>query len=254
MVAVIFNFWWQEDPRPKFFACGVIIIYIFYQHNVQYYNTYNYTICYIHKVTISYSNVIVSTGVSLLHCLMIGSVRKNLPETIKSDNLNYLQFQSDLQIVYHFVLLYVSEMCSLTTEQVNQLIESCLDAKSFSYSPYSKFRVGCAILTMCGKVIKGCNVENVSYGLSVCAERTAYAKAVSDGYKSFKAVAISSDVEGSFTHPCGACRQFMSEFGDVEIIMVNNKRKYEVTTLSILLPNLFDNTALTNGQNNNTSA
>ena len=128
----------------------------------------------------------------------------------------------------------------LTSEQIDELIDASLEAKSYAYCPYSKFRVGCAILTTCGKIIKGCNVENVSIGLTICAERTAYTKAVSDGYKSFKAVAITSDVEGLFTYPCGACRQFMSEFGDIEVIVASNKKEFESSTLNQLLPKAFD--------------
>ena len=69
----------------------------------------------------------------------------------------------------------------LSSEDISSLIEVSLEAKNFSYSPYSKFRVGCALRTTCGKVFKGCNVENVSYGLTICAERTALVKAISEG-------------------------------------------------------------------------
>ena len=132
----------------------------------------------------------------------------------------------------------------LSDEQIRTLIDASLDAKTASYSPYSKFRVGAAVLTTCGKVVKGCNVENVSYGLTICAERTAYTKAVSDGITSFKAVVVTTDVEGTFTYPCGACRQFMSEFGDVDVIVASNDGKYEATTLGELLPKAFDKETL----------
>jgi len=140
---------------------------------------------------------------------------------------------------------------TLTKEEKDELIASSLNAKKFSYSPYSNFRVGCALLTTCGKVIEGCNVENVSYGLAICAERTAYVKAISEGYKQFKAIAVSTDVESNFVFPCGACRQFMSEFGDLVVITVRNDLKFEETTLGELLPRSFDDKALANGQENN---
>ena len=131
-------------------------------------------------------------------------------------------------------------MVALDDDIRKKLIEACIRAKEYSYSPYSNFRVGCAILTTCGKIIMGCN-----------AERTAYAKAVSDGYKSFLAVAVSTDVENTFTYPCGACRQFMSEFGDVEVICVCKNKSYEKTTLATLLPNSFEKVTLESGQRNN---
>uniref|UniRef100_A0A673ZFP3 Cytidine deaminase n=1 Tax=Salmo trutta TaxID=8032 RepID=A0A673ZFP3_SALTR len=84
----------------------------------------------------------------------------------------------------------------------------------FAYCPYSKFRVGAALLAHDGTVFTGCNVENACYNLGLCAERTTIAKAVSEGYRRFKAIAIASDLEDQFISPCGGCRQFMQEFGD----------------------------------------
>lgn len=142
----------------------------------------------------------------------------------------------------------------LTEEQKKELIAASLDAKEFSFSPYSNFRVGAAVLTSCGKIIKGCNVENVSYGLAICAERTAYVKAVSEGITSFKAVVVTTDVEGTFTYPCGACRQFMSEFGDVEIVVACNNGDNECTTLGELLPRSFDRNTLESNANGKPSS
>lgn len=142
-------------------------------------------------------------------------------------------------------------MSSLTDSERDILIDLSNSAKEKAYARYSNFRVGCALLTKCGKTITGCNVENVSYGLTICAERTAYTKAVSEGYLQFKAVAVSTDVDGTFTWPCGACRQFMSEFGDVEVISVNKDKKHEMSTLGKLLPNSFSEEALTSGQKYN---
>lgn len=98
-----------------------------------------------------------------------------------------------------------------TPELLKQLIQKSFEAKEMAYSPYSKFRVGAAILTESGEYITGCNVENASYGLCICAERTAICKAVSEGHHKFKAIAVSSDLEDKFISPCGSCRQFLIE-------------------------------------------
>lgn len=94
---------------------------------------------------------------------------------------------------------------------LNEMIDLANSAKQNSYSPYSKFRVGCCLRTKSGKLITGCNVENSSYGLAICAERTAFVKAVSEGEKEFTDVVVVTDVQQEFISPCGACRQFMIE-------------------------------------------
>ncbi|SAM00574.1 hypothetical protein [Absidia glauca] len=118
--------------------------------------------------------------------------------------------------------------------------------KETSYSPYSKFRVGAALLTKDGTWYKGCNVENASYGAAICAERTAYCKAVSEGHKDFVALAVSTDQE-DFVSPCGICRQFISEFGPgtLPVYLLNVNGEYKPTTLADLLPMSF---ALEQGQ------
>ncbi|KAK0134810.1 Cytidine deaminase [Merluccius polli] len=98
-----------------------------------------------------------------------------------------------------------------TQDQLDQLILRSLEAKTHAYCPYSKFRVGAALLTHDDKVFTGCNVENACYNLGVCAERNAIAKAVSEGYRCFKAIAIASDLKDQFISPCGGCRQVMRE-------------------------------------------
>lgn len=109
-------------------------------------------------------------------------------------------------------------------------------AKAYSYSPFSKFRVGAAILTKDGKVYTGCNIESSSYSLTVCAERTAIFKAISEGERSFRAIAIASD-EKDFTPPCGACRQVIMDLaGDIEVILTNSKGKHKIVRASELLP------------------
>nr|XP_014353613.1 PREDICTED: cytidine deaminase [Latimeria chalumnae] len=100
---------------------------------------------------------------------------------------------------------------SLLASDPTLLIQMSHKAKEFAYCPYSQFRVGAALLTSDGKVILGCNVENACYNLGVCAERTAIQKAISEGKRNFRAIAIASDLQDQFISPCGACRQVMRE-------------------------------------------
>ena len=122
---------------------------------------------------------------------------------------------------------------------IPELIDASVQVKSHSYSPYSKFRVGAALLTKGGQIYRGCNVENASYGLSVCAEVCAYVKAVSDGHREFRAIAVTTDMTENFATPCGACRQFISEFGDCLIIVSRADKQYRVCTIEELLPYSF---------------
>ena len=119
----------------------------------------------------------------------------------------------------------------LETEKIRQLIEQALTARTFSYSPYSHFQVGAALLTKDGKIYSGCNIENAAYGPSNCAERTAIFKAVSEGQLEFAAIAITG----------GVCRQVMMEFcePDFEIIVAKSETEYKVYTLKELLPEGF---------------
>ena len=111
----------------------------------------------------------------------------------------------------------------------------------YSYSPHSKFKVGAAIKTDDGKIFTGCNIENVSYGLSMCAERVALFNAVSKGYTKFEAIAISSSGEKS-SFPCGACRQFLAEFNlDLFVYLDKDESVYK---LSELIPHVFDRNQL----------
>ncbi|XP_076320207.1 cytidine deaminase-like isoform X9 [Tachypleus tridentatus] len=123
---------------------------------------------------------------------------------------------------------------------VAELLKSSQDACSKSYSPYSKFRVGAALLCEDGQIITGCNVENASYGLTICAERTAVVKAVSEGYKVFKAIAICTDVKDKFIAPCGACRQVLAEFGtDWYVYVAKPDLSYKKFTVGEFLPHSF---------------
>ena len=125
-----------------------------------------------------------------------------------------------------------------------ELIGRAREAQNRAHAPYSKFKVGAAILTDTGEIFTGCNVENSSYGLSICAERVALFKAVSEGYHNFKAIAIISDAS-EYCPPCGACRQVLWDIAkDIEVIMAKNERDYKVERLSQLLPHAFDETYL----------
>ncbi|XP_023230404.1 cytidine deaminase-like [Centruroides sculpturatus] len=125
-------------------------------------------------------------------------------------------------------------------ETIQQLLKESKLAYAYSYSPYSSACVGAAILCHDGNIIKGCNVENCSYGLSICAERNAICAAVARGYCKFKAIAISSNIKDLFISPCGACRQFMIEFGTTwDVYMTDKELNYRKATVSELLPFSF---------------
>ncbi|KAM4613881.1 cytidine deaminase b [Polymixia lowei] len=125
-------------------------------------------------------------------------------------------------------------------EGVEKLIHQSLEAKEHAYCPYSRFRVGAALLAHDGRVFTGCNVENACYNLGVCAERNAISKAVSEGYRSFKAIAIGSDLNDQFISPCGGCRQFMREFGSSwEVYLSKPDGSYVKMDVNELLPVSF---------------
>ncbi len=130
--------------------------------------------------------------------------------------------------------------------QINysELIDCSIEAKKFSYSPYSKFAVGVALLTSNHKIYTGTNIECASYSLSICAERVAFSKAISEGENTFTAIAISSS-NNSYTFPCGACRQFMFEFGkNLEVIVAKNNKDYIIKNLFELYPAEFDKNSI----------
>lgn len=124
----------------------------------------------------------------------------------------------------------------------NELVKLAVKAREKSYSPYSSFKVGAALLTKNGKVYKGCNVENKAYSPTNCAERTAFFSAVADGEREFSAIAVvgGENEITDFCPPCGVCRQVMSEFckEDFEIYLFNGK-EIKTYTLGELLPNSF---------------
>ncbi|KAH9498693.1 hypothetical protein Btru_004588 [Bulinus truncatus] len=124
--------------------------------------------------------------------------------------------------------------------EIEQLIKASHEAKTKAHCPYSKFQVGAAVLTSDGKVFTGCNVENVSYSLTVCAERTALVKAVSEGHKQFKAIAIASNLTDTFISPCGACRQFLLEFGsNYDVYLTKPDMTFIKVTTGELMPHGF---------------
>ncbi len=124
-----------------------------------------------------------------------------------------------------------------------QLIEKAVDAMKKSYSPYSDFKVGAALLSKSGRVFTGCNVENVSYSTTNCAERTAIFKAVSEGEREFTAIAIVGGKNGEITdfcYPCGVCRQVMAEFCDKDfMIILTDGKLTKACSLQQLLPEAF---------------
>lgn len=124
---------------------------------------------------------------------------------------------------------------------INLLIETAKKARENAYTPYSNYKVGCALLTKSGKIFSGCNIENDGL-MSICAERVAFTKAISEGEKEFECILVLGGKEKlQYTSPCGYCRQFMSEFcnKDFEIYMCYDNGKITKKTLGELLPDTF---------------
>ena len=126
----------------------------------------------------------------------------------------------------------------MTELEIQKLMDCAIKARENAYSPYSHFAVGAALLCEDGTLFEGCNIENASYGLTNCAERTAIFKAVSEGHIKFKALAVVADTEGPCA-PCGACRQVMAEFKIPLIIMGNLMGNIKIVTMEELLPFSF---------------
>lgn len=124
--------------------------------------------------------------------------------------------------------------------EYKDLVSRALKAREKAYVPYSNFKVGAAILTEDGTIYDGCNIENASLGATNCAERTAIFKAVSEGHKNIKAVAVVGDTN-AYTFPCGICRQVIAEFAqsDIPVILAKNENDYIVKTLADILPGAF---------------
>ncbi|MCX6121440.1 MAG: cytidine deaminase [Ignavibacteriales bacterium] len=123
--------------------------------------------------------------------------------------------------------------------EYKDLVKAAQKAKLNAYAPFSKFRVGAAVLAIDGTVFSGCNIENSSFGLTICAERVAIFNAISSQVSKFTALALVSDDHG-FTAPCGACRQVLSDLaGDIDIVMMDSKERFKILKLSALLPFAF---------------
>ncbi len=149
--------------------------------------------------------------------------------------------RSDLRLSAFICVLFplVFQMASEA-----ELIQAAVKARENAVAEYSHFRVGAAIETDSGEIFTGCNVENATYGLTVCAERVAVWKALSEGRRRFRAIAVAADTE-TLTPPCGACRQILWEFcGDIPIILVNLQGRRETHQLGRLFPHAFDRSFL----------
>ena len=121
----------------------------------------------------------------------------------------------------------------------SQLVEKALEAQKTSLPTYSNFHVGAALQTADGKIYLGGNIESPSYSLTICAERTAIFKAISEGERNFKAIAVVGDTD-EFCAPCGACRQIISDLcGDIDVVLINSRKETKVLKISELLPFAF---------------
>ena len=124
--------------------------------------------------------------------------------------------------------------------EIHPLLAAALAARENAHAPFSHFRVGAALEDDSGRIHTGCNIENATYGLTLCAERVAVFKAVSEGARKFRRIAVAADTD-TLTPPCGACRQILWEFcGDVELILGNPHGKSETLRLKDLFPRAFD--------------
>ena len=128
--------------------------------------------------------------------------------------------------------------------QSDALLDAALAARLHAFAPFSKFLVGAALEDVQGRIHTGCNVENATYGLTLCAERVAVFKAISEGVRKFRRVAVAAD-SAVLTPPCGACRQILWEFcGDIEILLVNPRGETETVRMRDLFPRPFDDSFL----------
>ena len=123
---------------------------------------------------------------------------------------------------------------------MTDMLDAATKVRENAHAPFSKFKVGAALQDSDGRIHTGCNVENATYGLTICAERVAVVKAISEGARRFTSIAVVADTETP-TPPCGACRQILWEFcGDVEIVLSNLADKTETLRLGTLFPRAFD--------------
>ena len=138
----------------------------------------------------------------------------------------------------------MSKSHTSNTDEFESLITAAKSARENAHAAYSNFRVGAGLRATSGRIFGGCNVENATYGLTVCAERVAIFKAISEGERGFDAIAVVTDTD-ALTPPCGACRQLIWEFcGDVPVILANLRGKVEVIRMKVLFPKPFDASSL----------
>jgi cytidine deaminase len=138
----------------------------------------------------------------------------------------------------------VSEHESLRASEYESLIAAAKTARENAHAAYSNFRVGAGLRASSGRIFGGCNVENATFGLTICAERVAIFKALSEGERGFDAIAVVTDTD-ALTPPCGACRQLIWEFcGNVPVILANLKGKVEIIPMKELFPRPFDTSNL----------
>lgn len=131
-------------------------------------------------------------------------------------------------------------MVTITKEKAKQLALMARESRKMAHAPHSGFHVGSVLLTNDDKIYTGCNIENSSYSLTNCAERTALFKAVSEGEKAFKAIAVASD-SPDFLPPCGACRQVIADLcGDIDVVMIDKEDAIKIIKISELLPMAFN--------------
>ena len=123
---------------------------------------------------------------------------------------------------------------------MTELLAAALAARQHAHAPYSHFQVGAALEDSTGRIHTGCNIENATFGLTLCAERVAVFKAMSEGAREFRRIAVAADTD-TLTPPCGACRQILWEFcGDIEITLINLRGKSETMRMKDLFPRAFD--------------
>ncbi|MFN2453594.1 MAG: cytidine deaminase [Pyrinomonadaceae bacterium] len=133
---------------------------------------------------------------------------------------------------------------SFDAQGEQRLIAAASDALAYAFAPFSDFRVGAALETIDGKIFTGCNIENATYGLTMCAERVAIFKAVSEGARRFRRLAIVAETK-ELTPPCGACRQIIWEFcSDIPVLLANNRGDTATLQMSELFPHAFDKSFL----------
>lgn len=143
----------------------------------------------------------------------------------------------------------ITDKTRMVTPEAKELVEIALKAKEAAYAPYSGFHVGAALFCDNGKIYTGCNIENASFGATICAERTAIVKAISDGAKKILALAVSSDSKEA-TMPCGICRQTISEFceKDMPLYLSDRNGRFEIYIFNDILPHSFTRKDLEEGK------